>query len=1392
MNAQELEQHEKSVRSRATQRSDACVSALACRLARIVPARPARGAWRFRGMCRRLMAAVDPGVAAAPVNDNRVSMRRLQLIVGAVFLGVLALGGGLVSQWDTHGMRHQRAIAEDRTEDHGHALQAQVDHALSATHALAAMVHQGKGRVDEFEFLAAGMLPFYTSISALTLAPGGVVAKVFPVAGNEGVVGIDILGDPQRRPAAALALHSRRPTLAGPLRLRRGSTGFVGRLAVYLEPREGADTRFWGFVTVAMPLEALLQAAHLDQMATAGYAYELAHIDPATGEPGVIARSAQAPLVDPVVRELAVANGKWVLSVAPMSGWRSHPRMLLEALLVLLASGLVAWQTHTLLRQPLILRLEVSRRTAELAEANRRLEAGIAERGRVQDALGRLNRALRVLSQGNGALVRAEDEATLLGDVCRVLVDTGGYCVVWAGLLDADGGALRAATIVPEDVLDPALLAFSRAEPDCWQGFVARAVAERRPVVSLDVRDEPLYRSVAAGVARCGCNTGVALPLTQGAQTFGVLVLHASGHDVLDSDELAVLEELACDVGYGIAALRTRHAHREAADRLAASEERFRAISGSAQDAIILIDAPGRVVYWNPAAERIFGYASGEALGQYIHAFVPAAGNIDAAFRPHGDGAAVGKLQELDARRRDGSVFPVELSVSAMQLRGAWHAVGIVRDISFRRRSEEALHLRDRAIESSCDGIMISSAGLPDYPFTYVNPAFERITGFPASEAVGRNGRFLLGADMQQIGLDEIRLALREGRDGRAELRNYRRDGSLLWIELSVSPVRNGDGQVTHFVSVMHDVTERKRYEEQLEHHANHDELTGLPNRNLLVDRLDQAIFKAAREGSEIAILAVDLDNFRVVNDGLGHLCADQVLKAMGARLLACVREGDTAARAGSDEFVLVLPGVDADEAAHVAQRRVQAAIARPLQAGEQELVVSCSIGISMYPRDGGDRQALLRNADAAMHAMKAAGRNGFRFFTGEMNRRVDRRLTMERELRQALAAGELVLHYQPQVDLLNGRITGAEALVRWQHPQRGLLSPLEFIPLAEETGLIGPLGEWILSEACRQNQAWLAAGLPAGRVAVNLSARQFADTDLLGLTRQVLAESGLPAAQLEFELTESMAMQDVNKVICTLRELKQMGVRTSLDDFGTGYSSLSCLQLFALSALKIDRSFVHEVEANPGNAVIVATIIAMAGNLGLKVIAEGVETAAELAWLRARRCDEIQGYHFSPPLPADQYALLLRGGRTLAPATGSGEGSPRTLLLVDDEPNVLAALRRLLRLEGYRILIANSAREGLALLALNTVQVILSDQRMPEMTGTEFFFRVKQLHPDTVRIVLSGYTELNSVTDAINQGAIYKFLTKPWDDEALRETIRQAFRMQADTRRPPGLLSPG
>lgn len=1329
------------------------------------------------------IAARPQGCGEAPALSPR-----LALCPAAVFLAALLLGTALIAKLEDVRVEQKRFVALDRAADHGHALQAEIDRALASTYSLAAVIRQSNGRIDNFEALAGEILPLHKGVARLALARAGIVSDIVPLAGAEAMLGVDLFADPAKRSGVLAAKQSGRLSVAGPIQLQQGGAGLVGRLPVFVG--SGHNPPFWGFAIAVLRADDLLGAANLPQMGSAGYVYELTNIEPQGGRAMVLARSGQTPLIDPVRREVEVPNGHWTLSVEPLDGWHSYPELTVEALMVVLLSGLLAYLTRTLLRQPLLLQREVTLRTHDLADANSRLEDEVAEHMRTQESLNRLNRALRVLSQGNGALVRAPDEATLLGDVCAILVENGGYCFVWTGLLDAERKGLQAAAMAPACKVETARLEIGRDDIERWQSFVGQAVREQRAVLSADGPDDSFYCNMVHGESICH-PYGVALPLTSGGEIFGVLVLHSHDRHVFDADELAVLLELANDVGYGIAALRTRTAGLAAARQLADSEERFRAISASAQDAILTIDADGRVCYWNPAAVRIFGYSAEEALGRDMHDLIACGGAHEAArrgmvaFREGERGPMVDKLWEMEARRRDGTVFPIELSISAMRLHGQLHAVGIIRDISSRRQSEEALSLRERAITASNEGIMISAVAQFDHPFIYVNPAFEHITGFSAAEAIGRNGRFLLGDDLEQEGLAEIRLALRERREGRALLRARRKDGRLLWNELSVSPVRSREGAVTHFVSVLHDVTERQLYEEQLEHQANHDQLTGLANRNLLADRLEQAIGHAARGGTEVAVLVVNVDHFKVVNDSLGQTPGDQLLQAVASRLTASVRDGDTVARMGGDEFALVLPAMPADDVIEIIEQRIQAGMAVPFAVDGKPVTVTLSIGISLGPRDGNDRQTLLKNAHAAMHAMKRHGRNGFRFFTAEMNQRVHERLTMEGELRKALANDELVVHYQPQIDLHSGRIVGAEALVRWQHPERGLVPPMQFIPMAEETGLIIPISEWILDTVCRQQQAWLKAGLPVGRIGVNLSPRQLTDTDLVGLTRRVLDQSGLPPSLLEFELTESMAMRDVDQAIRILNQLKEIGVRASLDDFGTGHSSLSYLQLFSVAALKVDRMFVSDVAAKPHNAVIVSTIIAMAHKLGLRVIAEGVETLAELSYLRTQRCDEMQGFHFSRPLPAPAYASFLREHALQAPSSAGGDTPGRTLLLVDDEPNVLGALLRLFRRDGYRILTANSAREGLDLLAVTPAQVILSDQRMPAMNGTEFFHRVKQMYPDTVRIVLSGYTDLQSVTDAINQGAIYKFLTKPWDDDALRETIKQAFRMH-EANHPP------
>jgi diguanylate cyclase (GGDEF)-like protein len=445
----------------------------------------------------------------------------------------------------------------------------------------------------------------------------------------------------------------------------------------------------------------------------------------------------------------------------------------------------------------------------------------------------------------------------------------------------------------------------------------------------------------------------------------------------------------------------------------------------------------------------------------------------------------------------------------------------------------------------------------------------------------------------------------------------------------------------------MHYSIERKRYQVQLEHQANYDALTGLPNRNLLHDRLRQAVY-SQRAARAIAVVFMDLDHFKFVNDSLGHSTGDLLLKAMGERLRTVLREGDTVGRVGGDEFVLILNDQSNEEIIYRAMQRISSKVSEPITIEGKELYVSCSAGISIYPQDGRDVDTLLKNADAAMYRAKEHGRSNFQFYTSEMNERVNERLALENALRRALERHELTLHYQQKVNLRTGQVVGAEALVRWLHPEWGLVRPARFIPLAEETGLIVNIGEWVLREACRQTRAWLDAGLDPGVVSVNLSVRQFRQEGLVAAVARILDETRLNPAQLEMELTESMVMGNVDQAIAVLQGLKQLGVTLSVDDFGTGYSSLSYLKDLPIDTLKIDRSFVRDIGsgAEADDGVLAQAIISLGHALHLKVIAEGVETDAQLRFLRRHGCDEVQGFFHGEPVPPDMHAKLLEKAR--------------------------------------------------------------------------------------------------------------------------------------------------
>ena len=578
-------------------------------------------------------------------------------------------------------------------------------------------------------------------------------------------------------------------------------------------------------------------------------------------------------------------------------------------------------------------------------------------------------------------------------------------------------------------------------------------------------------------------------------------------------------------------------------------------------------------------------------------------------------------------------------------------------------------------------------------------------------------------------------------------------------------------------IAVVRDISERLHAAERLRHAASYDALTGLPNRPLFFENLGAAIDLAKDKRWRVAVLCITLDRFKVINDSLGTALGDELLRQFSTRLVRSVKMRELVGRLGGDEFALILTMQrDQQEAVNVAND-IRETLRAPFDLHGQQAALTASIGIAMYPDDTSDPGALVKYADAAMVRAKEAGRDGYRFFTAGMNVQVLARLDLELALRGALEGGQFVLYYQPKLELNTGRISGVEALLRWHRPGYGLVYPAEFVPVMEETGLVVRVGEWIIDEACRQMAAWNEAEVRDVRVAVNVSSRQFAEGDLEATVRAALERHGVEAHQLELELTESALMVNAEHTTDVLLRLKQLGIRVAIDDFGTGYSSLAYLKRFPIDKLKIDIAFVRDIINNPDDAAIALAIISMAHSLHMQVIAEGVESRAQMAYLRRHHCDEIQGFHFSRALPAAELGQLVLDNRAQPDKMPATEDKVQTLLVVDDDVNVLTALHRLFRRDGYRVLTAATPTEGFELLALYRVQVILCDQRMPVMSGTEFLSKVKEMYPDTIRIILSGYTGVETVLDSINRGAIYRFYTKPWDDAQLRDNVRHAFR---------------
>ena len=871
---------------------------------------------------------------------------------------------------------------------------------------------------------------------------------------------------------------------------------------------------------------------------------------------------------------------------------------------------------------------------------------------------------------------------------------------------------------------------------------------------------------------------------------------------------------------------------RDVTERTLANERlRFQAmLLNTVGDAVMAADMEDTISYWSTAAEQLYGWTAAEAIGKKMLDMV----------RPADETQSPGEAKRIAAQglvwrgekvgqRRDGTTFPVNLTLAPVQDTdgNVTGMVSVSRDITETKRAENAIRdsarrqgviaaFGQRALASSsvhtlldeAVGAVVEGLAVPFCRIVQLAPDGQSLVakaecGFPDGEADRH------AADGCTDSPDHHVLKTREAvviddyaQESRfappaAFSRHAIRSGANVIIggaegppfgvlgAYASNPAYFGADSVNFLQSIANTLAtavHRVAAEEKVAYLAQFDAMTGLPNRNLFRDRLALTLTQAQRNSWNVGVMFVDLDGFKNVNDTFGHGAGDHLLTLVAERLRKCVRSGDTVGRLGGDEFGVVLSDLAQADDANVVAQQIVDTLAQPFEVMGSDIRITGSVGISVYPADATDPEVLLKNADAAMYRAKQKGRNGFHFFTDELHARATRRMGLEAELRRAIDNDEFILHYQPQVSLDTGRIIGVEALVRWQHPVRGLVAPLEFIGIAEETGLIVPIGAWVAKTACAQVAQWHRRGHRGLFAAINVSPLEIRRGHVLGTIGDALAQSGLDPRYLEIELTETLIMDGAESFVRSLEALKATGINIAIDDFGTGYSSLSYLKRFPIDKVKIDRIFINDIVSEVDDAAIVQAIIAMSHHLKLQVTAEGVETQEQAEFLRRCQCDIVQGFLFGHPVPAAEMSATLDSHGSL-PLLRGPQGTSRSLLIVDDEENNLRALQRVLRRDGYDIHTALSAPQALEVLANTRISVIVADQRMPGMSGTELLARAKSLYPDTVRIILSGFTDLGTITSAINEGAVYKFLTKPWEDEALREDIRGAFRLYEQKR---------
>jgi diguanylate cyclase (GGDEF)-like protein/PAS domain S-box-containing protein len=868
-----------------------------------------------------------------------------------------------------------------------------------------------------------------------------------------------------------------------------------------------------------------------------------------------------------------------------------------------------------------------------------------------EERIKQLTRLYQALSQVNQAIVRMENQNDLFPLVCQCAVNFGGMTMAWIGQLDKETSQIIPVAVYGSGVEYISNLTFSMLEdsPD-GQGPTGIALRENRIVIINDYLTDSVTQYWHDRATEFGWKSLATFPIQRTGKPFAVLSVYNNLAQGFDEEATNLLREMTTDVSFGLDNFDHEAQRLHLTQDLKNAYDRIRHIMNVSPAIIYALKLQPNsenfnVDFISHNIQNLTGYPTKDWHTpdfwiNHIHPDDRAAaveaqkclienGSISQQYRfIHANGSIMW-VDDKMMLIRDSSGNPVE-------------AVGAWLDITDNKIAEERLRVNAQVFEFSREGIITTDA---DNKILTVNKAFTDITGYSAEEVIGKNPRILASGTGNKAFYKSMWQHILAKGYWQGEVLNRRKDGEFFSERLSISTVRDQDGKITQHIGIISDLSEHKLAEQRIEFLSNFDPLTQLPNRNLLSDRAKLALAAAERGKTSVALMYLDLDRFKIVNESLGLSVGDALLKELAKRLLNELRPEDTVCRQGGDEFIMLLPDTDAEGAAHVAKKLLDI-VAKPFTFSEQRITLTSSIGIAEFPQDGNNFEKLTQSADAALYRAKQSGRNNFQFFTQQMHVQAYKVLQIENELRQALEQNEFELYYQPQIDTVTKEIIGAEALIRWQHPIKGLVMPSSFIPVAEESSLINDIGNWVLVSALKQLAKWQAKGIAIVPVAVNLSIVQFRQDSLYESICNALQETKLDPAMLELEMTESIAMEDSERTIRVLNQLSALGVNLSIDDFGTGYSSLSYLKRFKIDKLKIDQSFIREMENHPEDAAIIVAIIGMAKALKFKTIAEGVETEQQLAFLLQNHCDEIQGYLFSKPVPAKQFESLLRKGR--------------------------------------------------------------------------------------------------------------------------------------------------